>query len=309
MTRTVSDARNWRERAARAAAADVGRGTDPATIAEARRLADRGTAGALVGLGVLATLGAVAGWTAAAELLGPAEAPVHAAGAGAAPRGLALARAGGGRRARRMRPRGSDRREPAAPCPCRRARAGRGRRRSGDGRRPRRHRRRRRVAGRLRGPRRGRVDARAAGASGRKVLRRLRGQHEVRLGEAGVDLLAARAAASIRAMLARGHAAIEPVPIESAVKESLERDAGPAWRAAWAPARGRAGWSDLSRPRPRGSPATPAPRPSTGWRRPWRAAFGSARDPGQRRQRPRRPGGRVGDAVRGSFSSTVVRTR
>ena len=38
--------------------------------------------------------------------------------------------------------------------------AGRGRRRSGDGRRPRRHRRRRRVAGRLRGPRRGRVDAR-----------------------------------------------------------------------------------------------------------------------------------------------------
>ena len=92
----------------------------------------------------------------------------------------------------------------------------------------------------------------AAGASGRKVLRRLRGQHEVRLGEAGVDLLAARAAASIRAMLARGHAAIEPVPIESAVKESLERDAGPAWRAAWAPARGRAGWSDLSRPRPRG---------------------------------------------------------
>ena len=91
----------------------------------------------------------------------------------------------------------------------------------------------------------------AAGASGRKVLRRLRGQEEVRLGDAGVDLLAARAAASIRAMLARGHAAIEPVPIESAVKESLEHDAGPAWRAAWASARGRADWSDLSEPPPK----------------------------------------------------------
>ncbi|MCY4030350.1 MAG: GTPase/DUF3482 domain-containing protein [Acidobacteria bacterium] len=94
----------------------------------------------------------------------------------------------------------------------------------------------------------------AAGASGRKVLRRLRGQDEVRLADAGVELLAARAVATIRAMLARGHAAVEPVPIESAVKESLERDAGPAWRASWAPARGRASWSELSRPRPRGVP-------------------------------------------------------
>ena len=91
----------------------------------------------------------------------------------------------------------------------------------------------------------------AAGASGRKVLRRLRGQDEVRFGDAGLELLAARAAATIRAMLARGHAAIEPVPIESAVKESLAHDAGPAWRSAWASARGRADWSDLSRPRPR----------------------------------------------------------
>ena len=94
----------------------------------------------------------------------------------------------------------------------------------------------------------------AAGASGRKVLRRLRGQEEVRLGDAGVELLAARALATIRAVLARGHAAVEPVPIESAVKESLERDAGPAWRASWASARGRAAWSELSRPRPRGVP-------------------------------------------------------
>ncbi len=94
----------------------------------------------------------------------------------------------------------------------------------------------------------------AAGASARKVLRRLRGQEEVRLGDAGVELLAARAVATIRAVLARGHAAIEPVPIEAAVSESLEHDAGPAWRASWAAARGRAAWSELSRPRPGGVP-------------------------------------------------------
>ena len=94
----------------------------------------------------------------------------------------------------------------------------------------------------------------AAGANVRKVLRRLRGQDEVRIGDAGVELLAARAVATIRAVLARGHAAVEPVPIESAVKESLERDVGPAWRASWAPARGRADWSELSRPRPTGVP-------------------------------------------------------
>ena len=94
----------------------------------------------------------------------------------------------------------------------------------------------------------------AAGASGRKVLRRIRGQDEVRLRDAGVELLAARAVATVRAVLARGHAAVEPVPIEAAVRESLECDAGPDWRAAWAAARGRASWSDLSRPRPNGVP-------------------------------------------------------
>ena len=94
----------------------------------------------------------------------------------------------------------------------------------------------------------------AAGASGRKLLRRLRGQEEVRLGDAAVELLAARAVATIRAVLARGHAAIEPVPIEAAVRQSLEHDAGPAWRASWAAARGRAAWSDLSHPRPGGVP-------------------------------------------------------
>ena len=94
----------------------------------------------------------------------------------------------------------------------------------------------------------------AAGASGQKLLRRLRGQEEVRLGDAAVELLAARAVATIRAVLARGHAAIEPVPIEAAVRRSLEHDAGPDWRASWAAARGRAAWSDLSHPRPGGVP-------------------------------------------------------
>ena len=77
----IPGARNWRDRVARAAAADVERASDAATIAEARRLADRGRAGALVGLGGLAALGGVAGWATAAELLGPADAPVHAAAA------------------------------------------------------------------------------------------------------------------------------------------------------------------------------------------------------------------------------------
>ena len=74
-------ARNWRDRAARAAAADVGRATDAKTIGQARRLADRGRVGAGVGLGVLAALGAVAGWTTTSELLRPADVPVHAAAA------------------------------------------------------------------------------------------------------------------------------------------------------------------------------------------------------------------------------------
>ena len=95
----------------------------------------------------------------------------------------------------------------------------------------------------------------AAGAvltSGRKALRRLRGQEELRLRDDAVEHLAARAVATVRAMLARGHAAVEPVPIEAAVKESLASDASPAWRASWRTARGKAAWSDLSRPPPKG---------------------------------------------------------
>ncbi|MCY4030349.1 MAG: DUF2868 domain-containing protein [Acidobacteria bacterium] len=79
--RDLPDARNWRDRAARAAAADVGRAEDPRTVRQARRLSDRGRVGAGVALGVLAGLGAVAGWTTAAELLRPAAAPVHPAAA------------------------------------------------------------------------------------------------------------------------------------------------------------------------------------------------------------------------------------
>ena len=89
----------------------------------------------------------------------------------------------------------------------------------------------------------------AAGASSRKVLRRLRGQDEVRLGDAGVQLPAARAVATIRAMLARG----------------------------------RAAWSDLSRPRPTASPDTPAPRLSRKWLSPLQAASESAPSSGGRR--------------------------
>ena len=76
---TLPAARDWRDRAARAAAADVGRASEAEAIAQARRMADRGRLGAAAGLAVLAVLGAVAGWTATAELLRPAEGPVHAA--------------------------------------------------------------------------------------------------------------------------------------------------------------------------------------------------------------------------------------
>ena len=89
-------------------------------------------------------------------------------------------------------------------------------------------------------------------AGGRKALRRLRGQEELRLRDDAVEHLAARAVATVRAMLARGHAAVETVSIEAAVKESLASDTSPVWRASWRTARGKAAWSDLSRPPPKG---------------------------------------------------------
>ena len=76
---TMPAARDWRDRAARAAAADVGRASEAEAIAQARRMADRGRLGAVAGGGVLAALGALAGWTTTAELLRPTEGPVHAA--------------------------------------------------------------------------------------------------------------------------------------------------------------------------------------------------------------------------------------
>ena len=96
----------------------------------------------------------------------------------------------------------------------------------------------------------------AAGATvagSRKALCWLRGQDVLQLREAVVELLAVRAIATVRAMLARGHAAVERVSIEAVVKESLSSDAGPAWRASLRKARGRAAWSGLSRPRPSGA--------------------------------------------------------
>ena len=89
-------------------------------------------------------------------------------------------------------------------------------------------------------------------AGSRKALRRFRGQEELRLRDDAVELLAARAVATIRAMLARGHASVETDSIELAVKESLASDANPAWRESWRKARGKAAWSDLSRPAPKG---------------------------------------------------------
>ena len=71
-------ARTWRDRVARAAAADTGRPLDHSTVERARRLTDRGVIGARIGFLIIALLGAFAGWTATAELIRPADTPVHA---------------------------------------------------------------------------------------------------------------------------------------------------------------------------------------------------------------------------------------
>lgn len=75
---TVTAARSWRARAADAAVADAGRDGDAATITTARRLVDRGVAGAGLAIATLGVFGGIAGWTTTAELLRPADAPVHA---------------------------------------------------------------------------------------------------------------------------------------------------------------------------------------------------------------------------------------
>ena len=91
-----------------------------------------------------------------------------------------------------------------------------------------------------------------AGAGGRKALRRLRGQEDLQIGEDVVERLAARAVATIRAFLERGHAeeALDRIEkaVKDAVKESLASKVYPSWRASWKRARGKAAWSALSRP-------------------------------------------------------------
>jgi hypothetical protein len=82
VTRTPTDhdfiARTWRARAAKAAVEDLDRADDPDAFAAAQRVVDRGLLGAGLAFATLAGLGAIAGWTATAELLRPVEAPVHA---------------------------------------------------------------------------------------------------------------------------------------------------------------------------------------------------------------------------------------
>ena len=96
----------------------------------------------------------------------------------------------------------------------------------------------------------------AVGASGGKMLRRLRGQDEVRLADSGIDVLALRARATILAFLARGHAAIEPVSLENVIEDGLRDDGrsdddpkGSTWPELRRRARGVAAWSGLSHPR------------------------------------------------------------
>jgi len=71
----MSDVRNWRDRVAHAAAADVGRAGDKATISQARRLVD---SCARRGLGILVAPGAFIGWLATYVHLYPAAGQVHA---------------------------------------------------------------------------------------------------------------------------------------------------------------------------------------------------------------------------------------
>ena len=77
MTRPA--ARNWRDQAAHAAAADVERASEAEAIEQARKLADWGRQGAAAGLVVLAVLGAALGWTTTAVQLRPDEGSVNAA--------------------------------------------------------------------------------------------------------------------------------------------------------------------------------------------------------------------------------------
>ena len=74
---SMPEARQWRDRVARAAARRAGSDVDGTSIAAARRIVDRGLMAAVGGFAILGVAGAVTGWTTTAELMRPAEVPVH----------------------------------------------------------------------------------------------------------------------------------------------------------------------------------------------------------------------------------------
>ena len=88
----------------------------------------------------------------------------------------------------------------------------------------------------------------AIGGSGPKILRRLRGQDEVRIGEKGLTLLELRQHATIDAFLKRGHAAIEPARIEASITDVFQTRSGGGPETMLAEARGHPNWSRLSIP-------------------------------------------------------------
>lgn len=73
-----AESRDWRNHVAAIAAADVGREGDVDAVTDARRIVDRGVFGASLAFALLALVGTIAGWTATAGLLDPAESSVHA---------------------------------------------------------------------------------------------------------------------------------------------------------------------------------------------------------------------------------------
>ena len=77
----MPDGLSWRDRVARAAAADVGRAADEKTTSQARGLADRWLSGAVLGLCAFAAFGAFSGYATTVILLRPADGQVDAAAA------------------------------------------------------------------------------------------------------------------------------------------------------------------------------------------------------------------------------------
>ena len=88
----------------------------------------------------------------------------------------------------------------------------------------------------------------AVGASGSKIVRRLRGQDEARLGNTALELLAKRQAATITGLLARGHAAIEPLDVDQAVLNGLRSFDATEIVRRLRKARDRGSWSAFSKP-------------------------------------------------------------